>query len=184
MFGEAHTSGIEELPLVSVGLTFEAAQAQGIGIRVLTSPEDVDALPYPADAMARLRAALGNGRLAVAPEASMLFGDEERVGWWLIDPRTGSAVDEMDDGRGTEGEYTATTTPSVRATPVYRRTGGCLLAWGVIAGIQLGIGAQALGAAAGSTDLGTQVAGLVLGGLGLGGAGASGLAALSPQACK
>jgi hypothetical protein len=134
MFGEVRASAIEEPAIASVGQTFEAARAQGIGIRVLTGPHDVLALPYPADAIARLRASLEDGRVAVVPEASVRLGGYERVGWWLIDPRTGRAVDEMDDGRGS-AEGAVTNTPSVRATPAYVRVGKCVFAGFLLGGL-------------------------------------------------
>ncbi|MFO7532738.1 MAG: hypothetical protein R6W93_09775, partial [Candidatus Limnocylindrales bacterium] len=34
------------------------------------------------------------------PARPVRIGDQDRAGWWLIDPLSGRAVDQMDDGRG------------------------------------------------------------------------------------
>ena len=52
-------------------------------------------------ARARIAEALTAG-FVVVPERPVALGEEERVGWWLVDPATGATEDQMDDGRGTE----------------------------------------------------------------------------------
>ena len=76
---------------ISVGSVFEEARRVGSGFRTITASDDIDELPYPRDARARLRAALSDGTLvAVAPMQAVRIGGTERVGWWLVDPRTGA----------------------------------------------------------------------------------------------
>jgi hypothetical protein len=87
-------------PGPSVGAVFEQAHADGIGLRVLRG-----ALPaehgYPPEAAALLADALAEGWVAIVPERPVTLGDENRLGWWLVDPVTGETRDQMDDGRGT-----------------------------------------------------------------------------------
>ncbi len=86
-------------PVISVGAVFEAAAAQGVPTRLL-----VDSLPaddqYDPDSRHLLRQALEAGMLVVIPERAVDLNGRQRLGWWLVDPGTGAAVDQMDDGGG------------------------------------------------------------------------------------
>lgn len=73
---------------------------RALRIRVLAGADQVEDLGYPPGAVAKLRASLAEGWLAVAPGQPMSLAEEARVGWWLVDPATGQTVDELDDGRG------------------------------------------------------------------------------------
>jgi len=89
--------------LVSVGAVFDRALADAIPIRLVRHPDEAAELPFSADALARLRAALSGDRVVIVPEQPIRFGQDDRVGWWIIDRVSGSAIDQMDDGRGSEG---------------------------------------------------------------------------------
>ena len=110
------------LSTASVGAVFDAAAAQGIDLRVVTSPTAADGLAYPPNALARLQASLRDGRAAVVPERPVTINGAERTGWWLIDPLTAQVADELDDGRGTETiGYADTLTPGQMAALVARQ---------------------------------------------------------------
>ena len=89
-----------ELPVESVGAVFEAAAVQGVGTTVLRSANEVEGLPIDADIAWRLAAGLRDGWVAVVPERPVLLHGRERIGWWLVDPASGAAVDVFQDGRG------------------------------------------------------------------------------------
>ena len=84
----------------SVGALFEVAAAEGIGLRVLTSADEVERLGLPSRAHAELLQGLDGGFVAVVPEVGVPIAGDLRLGWWLVDPKTGRVADEMDDGRG------------------------------------------------------------------------------------
>ncbi|MBX3031512.1 MAG: hypothetical protein KF809_15300 [Chloroflexi bacterium] len=92
---------------VSVGALFDAAAEQGIATIVLAPGDDLAALPYGAQALATLQAALEEGLVAIGPAYPVTIGGSERVGWWLLDPATGRVTDRMDDGRGASMVETA-----------------------------------------------------------------------------
>ena len=86
-----------------VGRVFEEAARQGIATVVLQPGEaDPTKLAIGEGARARIAEALAAGFVVVIPERPVALGEEERVGWWLLDPATGATEDQMDDGRGTE----------------------------------------------------------------------------------
>ena len=87
--------------LVSVGDVFEEAARTGVAIRTLT-PEtaDVAALDVSAVAKVRIAAALAAGYAVVVPARAILLGAERLVGWWQIDPATGTTFDLMESGMG------------------------------------------------------------------------------------
>src|SRR5829696_4649230 len=86
-----------------VGRVFEEAARQGIATVVLQPGEaDPTKLAIGEGARARIAEALAAGFVVVIPERPVALGEEERVGWWRVDPATGATEDQMDDGRGTE----------------------------------------------------------------------------------
>lgn len=90
---------------VSAGSIVEAAAATGIGLVVLRDALPGD-LPYPPEVSARIAEALSAGWLAIAPAGPVPVGGRERLGWWLVDPVSGRAIDQLDDGTGaTFAEY-------------------------------------------------------------------------------
>jgi hypothetical protein len=89
---------------VSVGTIFETAMAQGITTRAFNRrlPDDVGFEP---EHRARIQQALDAGLIVVSPGRTVSINGRQRLGWWLIDPATGAAVDEMEDGRGATNDY-------------------------------------------------------------------------------
>jgi hypothetical protein len=85
----------------SVGAVFEAAEAQGVPLLVLTGPSAAEGLPIAPEVGLRLRADLEEGWVAVIPSRPVELHGRERIGWWLVDPGTGAARDVFEDGRGT-----------------------------------------------------------------------------------
>jgi len=87
-------------PVLSAGALVDAAVAQGIGLQVVR-----DAVPAQlglvGEAATALEAALAAGWVAVMPARPVAVDDGTRLGWWLVDPRTGATLDMLDDGRGT-----------------------------------------------------------------------------------
>jgi hypothetical protein len=85
----------------SVGQVFEEAARQGIPTVVLQPGRHNASRIAAADAARmRIEAALSEGYLVVTPERAVTLDGVERTGWWLVDPATGSTLDQMDDGRG------------------------------------------------------------------------------------
>lgn len=113
---------------VSVGAVLERARVDGIPLRVLRGsvPDD---LAYPEAARRRLAAALGDGWVAVVPAGPVTLGGMPRAGWWLIDPVSGSAVDMMGDGRGSNLVEYPGVVASIpwRAIGSFARIGLCVL---------------------------------------------------------
>jgi hypothetical protein len=90
---------------VSVGAVFEAAAQQGVATRLLSGslPADLTVEPQVRELLQR---ALDGGWLVIIPEHPVDLGGQARRGWWLVDPVSGAAVDQMDDGGGiSQGEY-------------------------------------------------------------------------------
>ncbi len=89
-----------QLSYVSVGGIFELAGQQGIGPVVLKPGSQVALEGASAAAVRGMTSALANGLVVVAPGSAVVVDGTPRIGWWEIDPATGTAHDRMDDGRG------------------------------------------------------------------------------------
>jgi hypothetical protein len=105
--GDALRDPLGELPVTTARI-FEEAQAQGIGF-VYIKPNQMDLLdlylPDP-NAYGYAAAALIEGKNVLIPQAPVLIDGEPRLGWWEIDPTTGTAVSVLDDGtHGARMEY-------------------------------------------------------------------------------
>jgi hypothetical protein len=103
------------------------------------------------------------------------MGGLERTGWWRIDPVTGWAADEMDDGRGTVmGDLGLQIWNLVKSSPAFHRLGACvaIVFFGVI-GAWMGIGGFVMAAMSGGGLASLAAAGVAL----CGGALAGGSAA-------
>ncbi len=86
---------------VGVSSVFDSAAAAGIPAVVLAGELPAE-LPYGAQANALISDAVTSGNVVVIPSAPVEIEGRPRSGWWQIDPRTGSAIDSMDDGTGAE----------------------------------------------------------------------------------
>jgi hypothetical protein len=84
---------------VSVGSLFQMAQDQGIPVRALTGGIPPD-LSLGAEPAALIGAALDAGSIVVVPERPLAVAGSPRLGWWIVDPLTGQAVDQLDTGGG------------------------------------------------------------------------------------
>ena len=90
---------------VSVGSLFQMAQDQGIPLRALTGGIPPD-LSLGAEPAALIGAALDSGSIVVVPERPLAVAGSPRLGWWIVDPLTGQAVDQLDTGGGELPEET------------------------------------------------------------------------------
>jgi hypothetical protein len=86
---------------LSVGRVFEEARRQEIPTVVL-QPGLRDASSLEVDEAARIRiaAALEEGYVVIVPERAVSINGTGRTGWWLVDPGTGTTLDQLDNGRG------------------------------------------------------------------------------------
>jgi hypothetical protein len=97
-------------PSVGVSAVFEAAAGAGVPTLVLRGsiPSAMSLTPH---ARALIEGALRAGDVVVIPAEPVPMAGRERMGWWRIDPVTGSTVDTMDDGTASE---------MVEITPILR----------------------------------------------------------------
>ncbi|MBX3059649.1 MAG: VCBS repeat-containing protein [Anaerolineae bacterium] len=97
--GDALRHPLGETPVTTARI-FDEAQAQGIGF-VYVKPNQLDLLdlylPDP-NSYGYAAAALIAGKEVLIPKAPVLIDGEPRLGWWEIDPVTGTAVSVLDDG--------------------------------------------------------------------------------------
>ncbi len=97
--GDALRHPLGETPITTARI-FDEAQAQGIGF-VYIKPNQLDLLdlylPDP-NSYGYAAAALIAGKEVLIPQAPVLIDGEPRLGWWEIDPVTGTAVSVLDDG--------------------------------------------------------------------------------------
>ncbi len=79
----------------------EAAAAQGVQLRFASASEHLDLLQLelPEDAVARMRAQLGAGRMLLYPEAVLRIGEAEAYMWIAYDPLSGDAILSDPEGR-------------------------------------------------------------------------------------
>ena len=96
-------------PGMSVGRIFELAKEQSITIDVVAPSSEgsiPENLPGSDEAKLRMKTALDAGLIVVVPKQAVSIAGETMIGWWEIDPKTGVAVDRLENGRGaTLGGY-------------------------------------------------------------------------------
>lgn len=81
---------------------FAAAQARGESWEVLRGPDDLGRLEesVPADARARMAAALAAGKVLVAARGAPVATGTPAYAWWQVDPETGAALGISSNGWG------------------------------------------------------------------------------------
>jgi uncharacterized membrane protein len=85
---------------VFTGAVFEAATTQGVPL-IMLSPETgthLDQLPFSPDVIARVSAALSIGKTVIIPTRTVTINDEQDVGWYEVDLKTGATVGMLQDG--------------------------------------------------------------------------------------
>lgn len=87
-------------PAVSIIDIFEAAQADGVAIRTLTSVDDLTSLAVDDAARVRIEQTLTLGSIVLVPEQPVNLGNTSVSGWWIVDPSTGRTFDLLEDGTG------------------------------------------------------------------------------------
>jgi hypothetical protein len=56
------------------------------------------ALPWPEDEIARVAADVSAGYMVLVPREAVMIKDQQRVGWWRVDPASGETIGVMDTG--------------------------------------------------------------------------------------
>jgi transglutaminase-like putative cysteine protease len=93
--------GLPDEDFISVGRVFEEAKQQGIPTVILRpGVDDTSRLTLDEVAQLRIAAALAAGYVVIVPERAVELGGAMRSGWWLVDPATGTTLDQLDDGGG------------------------------------------------------------------------------------
>lgn len=111
-----HTQGVfdtnaEALWWTGVGLnnTGEAFASSREWVTLAAPGADIERLHLPPDARSRIAQDLASGLIVVAPRQPVPRGPDQFVGWWRIDPATGSTEGVTGNGWGQCGaEYGAT----------------------------------------------------------------------------
>jgi hypothetical protein len=140
---------------------FESSERDGIpSVVVRPGSAGHDGIGGSPEAQARLRARRNEGLTVVVPQRAANIGGRPFLGWWLIDPRTGFVIDELENGghaAGVESQGVTDTqsrgqTEAIneswvdRVQNAFRRTGHktrCLLMLGALitGGVQAASGA-------------------------------------------
>nr|MBA2468407.1 hypothetical protein [Chloroflexia bacterium] len=82
----------------SISGIFGAAVSSGLDIRVLTSTADLGEVEADAASQGYMTAALDAGLYVVVPEQPVERDGEPVLGWWIVDPVTGRARDQLHNG--------------------------------------------------------------------------------------
>ena len=159
----------EETFLVDYISVFAAAQEQGVMVRELGPDRvtDVQRMPLPADAAARIIESLRAGRFVVTPERPVMLNGEPTLVWLERDPATGSVISTDASGRGVAAiQYSGI----LNYGPMTKWLGGFI---GILQGFSAGVLeelANFLGGIHNKFNLGNSLAG----------AGAAGAGSLNP----
>jgi hypothetical protein len=113
-------------PFVPIDLAalFDAADGQGVAIEVFSASASPVAQQASPDALARIAAHVGAGRVLLAPAGPVALGSQSLMGWWILDPASGLILDEMENGRHQAmTEESAAQTPARQSAPATRSLG-------------------------------------------------------------
>lgn len=100
----AETSDLDHRA-IGLGAVFDAAASDEVPMRVLRGTLS-EPLPYDAAVTALIEEAVAAGDIVIVPATPVIIDERERVGWWRVDPLTGTTIDVFEDGAGTESaEY-------------------------------------------------------------------------------
>jgi hypothetical protein len=80
-----------------VSRVFESAAAAGVPTLVLDGAIP-DELAFDASSTRLIEEALAKGDVVIVPAAAVSLAGREHLGWWRVDPVTGTTSDMMDDG--------------------------------------------------------------------------------------
>jgi hypothetical protein len=97
---------------------------------------EVSELHLPADARTRITRDLDSGFVVIAPKAPVPSGSERFIGWWRIDPATGTARGVAGNGWGQCQEYA-----TLIGSALIRGAAGFAFEYGLCQGIAQGINA-------------------------------------------
>ena len=86
---------------VSAARVFQAAQAQGVELTLITPEERalVDTLNISAEAKLRIGRAVSSGLAVMVPASSVQIDGKEQIAWFQVDPQTGQTQDVGENGR-------------------------------------------------------------------------------------
>jgi len=110
MLARTLTGAAEEQAISSTGLipasisvpnVFDAANAAGIPIDTITANNLnlLATLPLSAQARARITQAAMRGQIVVVPVRMVTINGVATIGWYEIDPQTGTTIDTMESGQ-------------------------------------------------------------------------------------
>ncbi len=107
----------ESNPGASAAVIFEEAAAAGVPPVVAggTDGQALSRIEAPADAAARMRAAVREGYVLVVPARAVNVGATPRTGWYRVDPASGDTVGVLDTGFNGQGNSGYATTVKVVA---------------------------------------------------------------------
>ena len=90
---------------------FQSAQAQGIALIGLYPGDEskLDQMPFSADVKALISDELESGKSVIIPTQPVIINDSPRIGWFEIDPSTGTTTGVLEDGTHGATEDYATT---------------------------------------------------------------------------
>ena len=126
---------LREHAVVSLGSVFDAAQQQGVALRTIAADNVVDELlrlDLPAEAVARIQAAVAADRAVLTPERPVWLGDRQELVWLEYDGHTGHLI-----AVGLDGHHPATVEWANVAENVL--TFGMGFVMGAVAGYYMGI---------------------------------------------
>jgi hypothetical protein len=117
---EAHVTIPNEA--ITTRTLLAAAPASGVSIVALQPSASASSLPIAARSAAA--ASLERGAI-VATAGTVSIGGEPHVGWWEVDPTTGSTIGRLESGAGQAlGEYLPTTSVALKAATIADIVGG------------------------------------------------------------
>jgi hypothetical protein len=92
-------TGIQgSVPVMSTSAVIEQARAEGVPIGFRNSGTITPARNISDDALARMKTDLGQGHVLVVPDRGVIRGNQSRLAWWRIDPRSGITTAVTDEG--------------------------------------------------------------------------------------
>ncbi len=99
-------------PLVNVSELWSASQASGTSWVAIRATDDAawSQVRVGDDVRQRIQQDLKAGYTVLVPSKAVSLAGQTRVGWWRVEPRSGSTLGVMESGQGPRSELTPTNT--------------------------------------------------------------------------